>query len=308
MNELVFLYGAERSGTTVFKNMLDAHDNISCPGGVDFIFQYLKKSPSLDKWTCDVEGLRRDWAFQAHNLDILEFEDGKDIALNLINQFLERSKRYLVLLVHRQIEKVAAIFPDAKIIHLIRDPRDVAFSCIGMGWAGNVYYAIDGWLQTENDWDNFGPTFRKDRVLKIFYKDLISSTEIQLEEICKFIGVSFSPEMLNYPLRSNYSAPDPSLIGQWKKRPARDVALVEVRTKRLLLQRYYELSGYPLDPPGLTERIYLWLTNKIYVWKFGLCRYGSLNFVMEKITRKFARRLHTVFHQRMYEIWKQNLK
>ena len=93
-----------------------------------------------------------------------------------------------------------------------------------------------------------------------------------------------------------------------EKLTARDVALVEMRAKRLLVDRHYELSGYPLDPPGLREKIRLGWTNKTYKWQFACRRYGYLNFIMEKITEEICGRLHPMFVQRMNEISTQHLK
>jgi len=242
-------------------------------------------------------------------LDIVESEDGKLVASNFLTQFRRRAQGHLVFNIHRNLDKISALFPDAKIIHIIRDPRDVARSCIDMGWAGNTYFGIDLWLETETSWDYFKSIFNKNNVMELFYEALISNPAEQLDKVCRFIGVSFSPEMLSYTNRSTYEAPDPSAIQQWKKKlTARDVALVEIRVKRLLLDRRYELSGYPLDLPGLLETIYLIWTNKKYKWEFGSRRYGCFNFIMEKATRKFARPFHYFFIERMNEIGKRHLK
>ena len=178
----------------------------------------------------------------------------------------------------------------------------------GMGWAGNTYYAIDHWIKTENDWNLFGPTFRTDNVIEVFYERLISDT-MELKEVCEFIGVPFSPDMLCYPDLSTYDAPDPSTIQRWKKtQTPEDIALAELKAKALLLRRRYELSGYPLDPPYSFKRFRLWLTNETYKWKFGLRRYGYINFLMEKVTRRLRLPFHQVFHQRMNKIRKKHLK
>ena len=135
MNKLIFVYGALRSGTTLFRLMLDAHKELSNPGEVDFIFDYLVQDPASDKWTYDFIGLRLDRVFQSYNLDVLESDDGKDVAVDFVKQFLQRSQGQITLNIHKNMNKVSAIFPDARVIHIIRDPRDVAWSCIGMGWA-----------------------------------------------------------------------------------------------------------------------------------------------------------------------------
>lgn len=303
------MLGALRSGTTLFRLMLNAHERISNPGESDFIFDYLTRRPNSNDWICDIDGLRQSRIFQSQNLSILRSEDGKEIALNLIAQLNERARGQLCLAVHGNADKVAAIFPDCKIIHLIRDPRDVASSCVNMGWAGNTYYGVDSWLKTESNWESFASLFDKNNVMELHFEDLILNTRRELDRVCQFIGVPFSPEMLNYPAYSTYEAPHPSAIQQWKtKLRPREVALVEIKVKSLLLRRNYQLSGYPLDHLGLLERIYLFLANKTYTWRFACRRYGIFNFAMEKITRRLMRPLHPLFVRKMNEITKQYLK
>jgi hypothetical protein len=141
------------------------------------------------------------------------------------------------------------------------------------------------------------------------FEDLISSPRAQLERVCSFIGVPFSPAMLNYSANSTYAPPDPSAIEQWKtKLGPREIALIEIKAKSLLLERSYKLSEYPLDPPALGEKFYLFWTNKIYKWQFASRRYGMLNFLLEKLTRRLFKPLHRVLMRRMTEIDKQYLK
>ncbi len=309
MQNTIILYGAQRSGTTLFRHMLDAHKDISCPGAIDFILRFLEKKPASNHWTYDVAALREDWSFQYFDLTIPNTDDGREIVTDFFRQIRERADGILVLIVHHSLDKFIALFPDAKIMHLIRDPRDVAKSCIGMGWAGNTYYAIDEWLKTEGDWSVLQKTFGPGKTIEVSYNDLIADTPAQLERVCAFIGVPFSSDMLDYPERSNYTAPDATAVQRWRKASnAREIALVEIRAKDLLVERHYELSGYPLDPPGLVERAQLWWTNKMGIWKFSIRRYGLWNAVMEKLTRKLAPSLHPLVNQRIYKMWKQTLK
>jgi Sulfotransferase family len=304
----IFVLGALRSGTTVFRLMLDAHKEIN-PIEFDFAFDPLNKISKSSRWGFDLEKLRLDRKFQAQNLNIIEFEDGKDIVMNFIGQLRQRTRGHLTLNIHRNLDKVAAIFPDAKIIHIVRDPRDVARSSIGMGWAGNTYFGVDHWLETENGWDRFARLFDEKNILQFHYEDLISNPREQLGKICEFIGAPFLPEMLSYPAHSTYGAPDPSAVQQWKtKLSPREIALVEIKAKHLMLDRGYELSGHPLEPPGYFEKSRLFWANKLYKWKFGCRRYGLFNFIMEKITRRLVKPLNFIFVHRINEIAKQHYK
>ena len=64
---LIFLYGTLRSGSTVFRLMLDAHKGIGCSGEVDFIFDYLSKQQG--SWVYDIDGVTRDWIYEGFRLE-----------------------------------------------------------------------------------------------------------------------------------------------------------------------------------------------------------------------------------------------
>ena len=125
----VFILGALRSGTTVFRLMLDAHRNLANPGEVDFLFKYLAVDAAANTWTYDVQAVRKDRIIQSYGLDIPRASDGREIVRGLVKQleqrtqFERRTKRSLTLNVHGHLDKVFALFPTAKIVHLIRDPQ-----------------------------------------------------------------------------------------------------------------------------------------------------------------------------------------
>jgi hypothetical protein len=289
--------------------MLNAHEQIINPGESDFIFHYIRKSPEADDWVCDVDELRLDRIFQAQNLRILSSNDGRQIALDFVDQLQKRAPNYLCLVVHRNLDKVATLFADCKVIHLVRDPRDVANSCIGMGWAGNTYFGIDMWRETESNWESARKLFKENNILELKFEDLIARPHANLQRVCSFLDISFSPTMLNYSTNSTYAPPDPMAIEQWRRKlDPRAIALVEVKTRALLLDRGYKLSGYPLKPPGPLEKFKLAWNNKVYKWKFAYHRYGPVTFVMEKLTRKLAKPLHPMFVRRMREIERLHLK
>lgn len=305
----IFIVGALRSGTTVFRLMLGCHDDIGNLGEGDFILDYVHEVQP-GQWAYDRDALRRNRVFRSRKLTILDSGDARVIAVDFVKQVARAKPQRpaVVMSVHRHADKVAALFPELKVLHIIRDPRDVARSCIGMGWAGNTYFGIDGWLETEANWDASEVLFNKANVMEVRFEDLILNCQGKLEEVCRFLGLPFSPNMLNYHAHSTYDAPDPSTVQQWKKKSRpRETALMELKVKPLLLARKYELSGHPLDPPGPLERLRLSLDNKVYKWKYGCRHYGAFNFLMEKITR-WVPQFHDVFQNRINEITTSHLK
>lgn len=61
----------------------------------------------------------------------------------LINSFIHQMEQpgsVIVMNLHHHFYGVPKVFSQAKYIHLIRDGRDVARSCITMGWVGNLLW------------------------------------------------------------------------------------------------------------------------------------------------------------------------
>ena len=284
-SSVLFVYGALRSGTTVFRLMLDAHPEIANPGEMDFLFDHLKADISHPTgWRYDLTALRDDRIFLARNIDIRHGLEGLDLLHDFLRQLSDRSgDQILSINLHRHAGRAAKILPDAKFLHMLRDPRDVARSSIQMGWAGTLYHGVGHWLTTEQDWDT--ARIAPNRVLTLRYEDLISDPEHHLREVCEFSGCTFDPAMLTYHEGTTYAAPDPALIYQWKhKADPADIRQLESRAADLMARRGYAPTG-PATPLGAPTRAQISLLNKLAVWRFGINRFGLTLFLGEKASR-----------------------
>lgn len=285
---VTFVYGALRSGTTLFRLMIDAHPQLANPGEADFLFDHLEQTDQ-GIWRYEREALETNRIFQRYDLPLPGPEtDGVAHLREMIRVFGERAREkgggHLTLNIHRHVDRVVELLPEAKVIHLLRDPRDVANSCIGMGWAGTSYHGVRMWIDTEQAWDRAG--LPPDRVLELRYENLMRTPEPTLGRVCEFLGVSYDPVMLSYPETSTYGPPDARLTEQWRRKTTPEMlGLVEHRVGSLLEARGYAPSGAPQRAPGPLEAARLWLTNKAYFWRFAARRYGLGLVLSEKISR-----------------------
>jgi hypothetical protein len=87
-------------------------------------------------------------------------------------------------------------FPDAKIIRIVRDPRDSALSMRKLNWSSNDYLPN---LYIWNDWynktDSFFATDTNSTTIR--YEDLVHSPEDALSSLCQFIDEDFEENMLH---------------------------------------------------------------------------------------------------------------
>lgn len=246
VSQPIFLVGAERSGTTLLRLMLDRHPDIAFYSEFEFVVDYFQGNnyPSLDDY---YEYLATDRIFQSGNWS-------SDRSLNypqLVNSFLvqkreDTGKYFVGATVHRHFDRLLKIWSDAKFIHIVRDGRDVARSCVNMNWAGNVWTGSDRWIEVEQLWSQLKRSLSQDRYIEVRYETLIAQPETILTDLSNFIGTKYNPLMLSYAQNSTYDLPDPKLLWQWKRKlSVREIRLLEAKTRNILLEHDYELSQLP---------------------------------------------------------------
>jgi len=187
---------------------------------------------------------------------------------------------------HKHFDRLLRIWPHARFVHLVRDGRDVARSCIGMGWAGNVWHGADRWITAEELWASLVPVVPPARRIELYYEDLIRAPEKALTRVCAFLGTDFEAGMLDYSRDSSYERPDPSLIGQWRKKLRPDeLALLEARIGSMLRARGYEESGVPAAKVGVRRRLTLALGDRLGRFRFRRERYGLGHVLRARLAR-----------------------
>ncbi len=102
------------------------------------------------------------------------------------------------------IDKIVKIFPKAKYIHIIREPKDVACSFIKAELKENYQEAAKFWsayVKKANGLKNITPN---EQYLKVRYEKLVSQPETELKKISVFLGISYTPKMLEfYKIKEN---------------------------------------------------------------------------------------------------------
>jgi hypothetical protein len=276
VNEPIFLVGAERSGTTVLRLMLDQHPQLAWCVEFEYAVDRMTdqgETPPLEEYY--------DW-LQTHRIfRLCDFKiDPRLEYPQLIESFLlqerDRTRKNLVgATVHRHFNRLLQLWSNARFIHIVRDARDVARSCVGMGWAGNVWGGVERWIEAERLWAQMRRSVPAERRLEITYESLIADPRNALVRVCNFMGIPYDDRMLRYPEFTSYSFPDPRLIGQWQRKlTEREIQLIEARTGEMLVSRGYELSRLPrLDTAAIEPKLKLenWLMRKLFrVRLYGL--------------------------------------
>lgn len=264
INELnaqpIFLVGAERSGTTLLRLMLDHHPGIGFFSEFEFSVDLISAGefPDVDDY---MEYLETDRIFQASGFSIDPNLNYPQLLKSFLQQWQQSTgKPQIGATVHRDFDLLLKIWPNAKFIHLIRDPRDVARSCVSMNWAGNSFAGVDLWLEAENVWDSLSPLLPKESQIELHFESLVTNPVSCLTELCQFIGVQYDPAMFSYADNSSYDLPKMSLVYQWRKKASnKNVQQVEAKVGATLELKGYTASGLPelKLTPALEKRLKL---------------------------------------------------
>jgi hypothetical protein len=291
--------------------MLDHHPEIAFLFESDFLVLHVGEQgswPDLHEYR---PWLACDQGFREAGLSIDPSLDYPGLVNDLLLQKRNRDGKSVVgATVHFDFHKLRFIWPKARYIHLIRDGRDVARSCIGMGWSGNVWTAVERWIEAERRWEALAPQLDEDQWIDVHYEKLVRQPEQELTRICEFAGVKYDEAMLHYPRKTTYSAPDAALATQWetKLRPF-EVRLVESRIRSMLSARDYEASGYSelnVPPAG---RAVLRAHDRAFRAAFRVRRFGPLLVVADAIARRLRmERAQQWVGQRMQAIGERHKK
>lgn len=286
----IFLVGAERSGTTVLRLMLDHHPSIAWRNEFEHAVDQMPDHQGWPDLNHYYDWLETHRIFQASGVTINKSLDYPALINDFLVQHRDRTGKPMIgATVHRHFDRLLRIWPDALFIHILRDGRDVARSNIGMGWAGNVWMGIEKWIEAEQLWKTLKEHIPVERRIDVTYENLIHSPEQELTRICEFLGLSYAPEMMNYVQNTTYDTPDPAYIAQWRRKLTdRQVQLAESRIAPMLTERGYELSGLPIIQvdQGLSLRL------KIHSWwecaRFRMKRNGLRLFIADFLSRKLG--------------------
>ena len=151
------------------------------------------------------------------------------------------------------IPLLTRIFPQARVIHIYRDGRDVIESWVRMSFTpGNVFRGARGWRHYVRAGRDGGAAIG-DRYHEVRYETLVTEPEATMRGVCEFIGEDFTEAVLTramgpaiYGPSARRRTPEISTAGvfAWKRRMAlSDRTIIESVAGDLLAELGYALEG-----------------------------------------------------------------
>jgi hypothetical protein len=211
-----FIVGASRSGTTLFRLMLCGNSRVFIPPEAWFFGDAICRLPAATP--LDESALRKlesiilansrweDWECEASRLqDILADCAGLDLAATLDRlvrgvfalpasvTWGEKSPRHSHI-----VDRIAAVFPEAGFIHIVRDGRDSCASMMARGWyEGQMRRIAEHWATC---YCAAGKAAHSGagRYMELRFEDLLANAEREMQRVCEFLGLEFCPAMMEF--------------------------------------------------------------------------------------------------------------
>jgi tetratricopeptide (TPR) repeat protein len=193
----IFIVGMHRSGTTLLEQMLAGHPHVTALGELyDFTSAMRHATDHHCRGVIDVTLLER-----ARNADLRaagrRYLDGVRWRLDGSQYFTDKLPANFL-----NIGLLAHAVPQAKILHMVRDPVETCFSNLRELFSDANPYSYElqeladyfGWYaELMKRWHSRFPG----RILDVEYARLLADPEPQLRRVTEFCGLPFDAEMLD---------------------------------------------------------------------------------------------------------------
>lgn len=288
IEEAFFIVGAERSGTSLLQLMLDHHPNLVIEHEFEYAFKMIDrgKFPPVSNY-CD--WLESQWLFRETNYIVNRNQSFRSLIYSFLEQKTLRNTyttKKIGAIVHHDFHRIKFLWPNAKYIHIVRDPRDVAPSVVNMGWSGNVWKAVDRWITAEKLWESIQDNIAPGNTLTIRYEDLVKTPEDILSKICNFLNMPYNESMLSYHKTTNYDSVNPDFAQKWLKNLSDfQIQLIESKVFDMLETRHYQPSNLKSYSPSKPMHFILYLDDKLKRVNFRHKRYGILLVTLFKLLK-----------------------
>jgi hypothetical protein len=282
MNPYVFFVGCPRSGTTLLRRMGDAHPELAVIGELHWLPRWWERrvgmTPEGIVTTELLDMLLVEPRFHKLNLDaeavanLVEDSEPKHYARFVTELFDlhggvrgkrlvgEKTPGYV-----RFLPTLHSLWPHTRVVHLIRDGRDVALSLFDRTRTSRRAWRLPTWEEDPAttaalywEWNvrlgrEAGARMGPDRYYEVRYEALVADPELECRKLCDFLGLAFDPIMLRFHEGRRRAEPGLSAKKAWQpitpglrmwgeQMTPRDLARFEAAAGDLLSELGYELG------------------------------------------------------------------
>lgn len=279
----IIVLGCPRSGTTLLQLMLHAHPRIAIPPETRFLMAaYDERHRFGDLAAAENRRALARWIVERKKTRFADLGlDGDQVTEQIVaGPPTLGSALGIVLRAYaarfgkprwgdkrpgyfQRIPVLLRLFPEAQIVHLIRDGRDCVASLKEMDWyKHDIYHAIATWVEAIDVDEHAARSLPPGCYHRVYYERLIRDPAGELAALCAFLGEEFDPAMCDpaavaavaLPPRKTWHARARGAVstarsGTWRERLAPpEIALCEAAAGERLRRHGYELGPAPRPP------------------------------------------------------------
>ncbi|MFC1529698.1 sulfotransferase [Gemmatimonadota bacterium] len=216
----IFIGGLQRSGTSLLRAIVGSHPQVALfqwdlPLWTQYFDQYkhqdLGQTDNITKMIDDIfsDEKARDCHFDLEKDNVLRriSESNNTVTCGIIFQCileeyaaLAGRPRWGLKTPHNEFyaDDIFAAYPNARMVQLIRDPRDVAVSYqsyAGGAWKYSASEHISLWQRSIELSRRHNERY-KEHYISVRYEDLVSDPETTVREVCATLALEFNSTML----------------------------------------------------------------------------------------------------------------
>jgi len=142
----------------------------------------------------------------------------KDVLISIFSKFLEDCFMSILTDTNKEVfvedntwsflfaKDLLDLVPHGKILHIVRDPRDVVASLIKQRWTPSELSQILVWYKSVmSTWETQKTMLDQNQFKEIRLEDLIESPEKVMQDTCSFLNLTYESEMTNIDLSKSNS-------------------------------------------------------------------------------------------------------
>ena len=198
-NDPIFLVGFPRSGTTLLDTILRSHKSIDV----------IEEKPIVDKLIENLE-LETDYnLFNLKNLDEKSCNKFKELYLNTRGEYKKSNHKKIYIdklpLNFIYIGEIIHLFPKAKFIFALRDPRDVILSCFMQQFIPNdAMMNFTNLKDSANFYEISMKLYKryfelfKSNIYEIKYEDVIQNFDTSIKSLLNFLNLEWEDEVKKF--------------------------------------------------------------------------------------------------------------
>jgi tetratricopeptide (TPR) repeat protein len=200
----VFVLGMPRSGTTLVEQILGSHSQVFGAGELSLVPELIQK---LNAWEMKL-GSRREYPECIDEMTAVESQRFAEKHLTELRAYAPEATRIVDKLPHNfeHIGLIKLMFPNARILHMKREPRDVAMSNFftdysakfgGMGFAYDLSWIGEQLVDHERllvHWHTVFPG----QILDVDYDELVEDVEGWARKIIDYLNLPWEEGVLSF--------------------------------------------------------------------------------------------------------------